>query len=315
MVSAELLPAQAQQWITGWNAVTVLGTAHLGGLPPAALRLADGGWLGAEFAVDAVPSLTLALELERRAPPARERATQDGSDDLDLVLFAALDPGPAALERWAGLEARAVDAVHTAALTGPFSGRDTVEDEASLRARVLLREQVTRAGVMATPLAEIPLVHFLVHGIHLRELERQAALVLAGDADEPELLTCADVESALELSGVVLLSACATARGPGRPGDDSLAHLGGAFLVAGARAVVLAQSPVELDVTLGLMQIVHQRLGLGDSPAEAMRVARAAALTSSNALEAYVAAQYSVIGLGHEPVFVAAKPAVRSETK
>ncbi len=286
-VSHALLPASLDARLRAWDAVTVVGTEHLGGLPPALLQFTDGAWWGEELAVDVVPSLPLALELATRA--VVRRPTRD-----TLVLFATLAPGAAALARWPGLQERALSQAELARLVAPFPGRST---------RAFLGPEATRGAILATDLREAAVVHILAHGVHLEDRERGAALALHGSDEAVSLLTCEDVEDQLEVSGVVLLSACATARGPDRPGDDNLAHLGGAFLRAGARAVVLSQVPVELAPTLALMELVHAGLADGVSPAEAFRTALRAARSGVDPLAPWIVGQFDVLGAGHVPLF------------
>ena len=84
---------------------------------------------------------------------------------------------------------------------------------------------------------------------------------------------CEDIER-LSVPPVVLLGACGTARGPGRPGSGLAAHLGGAFLYAGAEAVVLSGDDLRYAPTLQFMAAMHANLSEGISVAEAARRAR-----------------------------------------
>jgi CHAT domain-containing protein len=111
------------------------------------------------------------------------------------------------------------------------------------------------------------------------------------------------VEGWLPLSGLVIVSACGGSRGPRRPGDDSLADLGGAFLRAGAPAVMVSGGALELTATIDLMESVHERLAAGDSPAEALRVARSARAPGTSVEHDLAAARLQIFGAGHVPVF------------
>ena len=112
------------------------------------------------------------------------------------------------------------------------------------------------------------------------------------------MLAAEDV-AGLEWNGLVVLSACASGRGPMRTGDDRLASLGGAFLEAGARCVILARFPVEYDRTLELMGRLHARLAAGDPPAEALRAARTRT-REGTAVEDFHAAAFEMLGAGFE---------------
>ena len=76
---------------------------------------------------------------------------------------------------------------------------------------------------------------------------------------------------ALELGGLVLLSACQASRGHERWGEDRRLHLGGSLLEAGARCVILARTDLELDLTLELNAALLAQLARGATPAEALR--------------------------------------------
>jgi hypothetical protein len=59
-----------------------------------------------------------------------------------------------------------------------------------------------------------------------------------------------------------------------RRGDDGIHHLGGAFLRAGASAVILSFADLEYHSTLKLLASLHRNLAAGCSPARALRRAR-----------------------------------------
>jgi CHAT domain-containing protein len=115
----------------------------------------------------------------------------------------------------------------------------------------------------------------LTHGVHDYERERSALLLLAPGAGHDGSLS-ADAIERLAAPPVVLLGACGTAAGPRRAGDDGASHLGGAFLVAGASAVVTAPGDLPQGATVDLVAEFLAAWERGVPLPEALRRARAA---------------------------------------
>ena len=108
----------------------------------------------------------------------------------------------------------------------------------------------------------------LAHGDYDPGRRRPAGIRLADG-----LLECDDLEGAF-LPPVVCLLACGAARGPQVIGDAGTIHLGGAALVGGAEAVLVAETDIETEATLVLFETFLRRLRRGDPPDEALRRAR-----------------------------------------
>lgn len=256
-VAAVLFPSEVCERLRAWRHVTVTGTEFVWNVPFECVPWSEGRLLGQTHAVEVISSLPLQLALGRRA-------LARGADDAGAVLVAHL---PAVPDQ--GLRAATAAEFRTVAgLLQPFAR----EDRAVLTG---VEAAVGRLSKRVAKGARPALLHFFAHGAYARELERGAQILLptaAGAGLEP--LDCEAIER-LDLAGrCVVLSACATARGVSRLGDDNLAHLGGAFLRAGAECVVLSRAELELDETMALMQLFHARLKAGDPPSEALRAAR-----------------------------------------
>ena len=112
----------------------------------------------------------------------------------------------------------------------------------------------------------------------------------------------ADVQ-AIDVPELVILSACGAARSPFRRGEDGVDHLGGAFLNAGARAVVLSHQDIEVESTVRMMGVFHTRLRAGDSPARALLEARRSLADDSGFDHPFFHSLIHVTGLGFEPLF------------
>ena len=286
-----LLPDEARTRMARWNAVTVVGSELLGTVPFDALVVDGERLLGEELALTSLPSVSLGLALARRWNALGSRRIGDA--DGDLCLFGTLDPGVEVRDALGGerVIAYPFDEESAAGLLAPFSPK---------RTRKLLGDACTPTATfaLASELSKAAVVHFVAHGLYLNGRDRGATLALAPeDGGTSGLTTCDDVERNLELSGLVVLSACGTALGPKRLGDDDLAHLGGAFLRAGAAAVVLSRSQVGYGPTLELMEGLHARLAAGDPPAEALRRARAD-LKEDDPAGAFHRSQFQIVGLG-----------------
>ena len=288
-----LLPARARERIATWSAVTVIGADLIGPVPFDALVWNEEYLLGEAFSVATLPSASLGLVLlERR----RSRSALDSGSRPQLALLGTLDPGDAVLASLgSAVDSRVFDDETARGLVRAFDPN---------RVRTLLdrgcRPSDVRRERSVLNLAAI--VHFVAHGVYARERDRGATLALTPEKGATTgLYTCDDVERDLDLSGLVILSACGTALGPRRLGDDELSHLGGAFLRAGADAVVLSRSFVSFDATMQLMERFHQHLARGEATAEAMRRARRDLHRRNDWSASFQRAQFQVLGLGHEP--------------
>ena len=89
-------------------------------------------------------------------------------------------------------------------------------------------------------------------------------------------------------------------RGPLRQGDDGRGTLAGAFLLAGAQAVLLSNADLELRASLKLGQVIHRNLAEGDTVAQALWRARRQLDPRGEVVQYYL---MEVVGSGHEVVF------------
>lgn len=252
-----LLPPAVRSRLREWRHVTVIGAELLGSVPFEALPL-DDTTLGERVAVSHLASLPMAGWLAAARGHAVPAAASS-SDSPELVLVAA----PAvASDDFAPIQ---LDGEDRARLLAPF---------AAGRARVLDGPHATRHALSSGALTGASGLVFFTHGVQRPGTERPAALVLCRDG-QPDYLDAAAIE-ALEVPPLVVVCACGAARGPIRRGDD-FQHLGGAFLAAGSRAVVVSPAEIEVTVARDLAAVFLERVYIhGDAPAEALRRARVA---------------------------------------
>lgn len=291
-----LIPESLHPTIAEWEAVTVVGLDLLGWVPLACLPFPGERPLGLELAVDTVPSLPLALHLAERE--AHRRPTGE------ILFLGAPIPNPevGARYRFEDLSSRVQQGFRETLL----------EATAGRSLRIVVEREATRARLRADELEGVALLHILTHGIFnplgddpnsLRD--RPAGLMLApeGGGDDG-LLWCRDVERLSAMPPVVLLSACGAGRGQLRLGDDGVSHLGGAFLSAGARAVLISHADLDYDATLALTTYFTEHFARGDvSPARALQLARLDLVTEHPEwAHPYYHGSLQVLGIGQFPV-------------
>jgi hypothetical protein len=130
--------------------------------------------------------------------------------------------------------------------------------------------------------------------------------VLSADGSDDGLFRCEDVERG-GAPRLVVLSSCRTASGPTRKGDPGSADMGGAWLAAGAQAVVLSHADLRFEEAARTSLVLHRALAEGGSPAEGLRAARAELLESlgaeSRGEAPFRCGMLGVVGLGQRAVF------------
>ena len=279
-LATALLPPAVRQLMANWTHLTITGGNLLGAPAFGCLPWDDGTLLGERFALATIGSLPLLARLQESAPPP--------ADDLPCRVVATLSPAAdfaarndiqerllLAGDRWQRL---------LAAL--PPDTNLHVDGDATVAA--YLAADAARADRLAVLLA---------HG-EPPAVDRAPALGLAPDARHPDGALTPPRIAAVQLRGLVVLAACHAARGPLRMGDDDVAEsLAGAFLGAGADAVVASPAPLRLGMHLAASAAVVQSVRAGIDAAEALRLARVQ-LAAGGQVERYRAAQLEVTGLG-----------------
>lgn len=205
-------------------------------VPFAALQAQDGSHLVDRFPLLYSPSAQVLAEIREEpdyGAPGELKALIVGNPTMPLVpardgLQLTLLPLPGAED-----EARAIAAFfpedRRTLLLGQAAGRATVEAE------------VPNSGIL----------HLATHGVAYADDPLGSFVVLAESPGEDGLLTARDVMSLSLPADLVALSACQT--GLGRLSGDGMIGLARAFLVAGARAVLVSQWSVSDRATAALM--------------------------------------------------------------
>ncbi len=289
-LSDVFFPREIDALLTSWESVTIVGADLLGDAALEFLPAAGGEYLGLERAVAYLPSIPVGVALA-------ERERRRGAPALDLLLVAAPQQTASELE----LAPLVLDPADEEALISSYAPE---------RRRVLARERAACETLFGEDLGGVSVLQFLVHGARDPARERPAVLALQSTTTDRGLLGSEEVEShldggavSLEAPALVVLTACATARGPWRPGDDLSGHLGGAWLRAGARAVCLSPTELLLGSTLDLSGRLHMHLARGLSPAGALQHARRDLLDTGGPAALYGAGPLRMIGLAQGGLF------------
>ena len=295
-VSQQLLPEAVAKRLAGCERLTLVGLDLLGEVPFEALSLvragarpdskADSGeaseetprTLGTELAITYLPSLAVGAALTRRAhagplgQPSGAQALLVGSPDPEQPLIS-----PAAFD----------------AMLAVYEDRATVLSGKAATFDALCRH---------APSTQV--LQLYTHGGVEPSWERPVAFELALD-EGTALYGAGNVEQQLESPEVVLLTVCGSGRGPRRRGDASAGDLASAFLLAGrrTRCVVTCAFELEAHAAQRIATRFHAQLLAGQSPAEALRRARAELAQDPDFADPFYHGLIRVIGLGHLPVF------------
>jgi CHAT domain-containing protein len=119
------------------------------------------------------------------------------------------------------------------------------------------------------------IIHLAVHGIANEINPEGAAVVLLSDPAKGEdgFLQASEVVQLPLDADLVVLSACDTAVGPVQ-GQEGIANLSKAFLLAGARAVISTLWSLDDNTALYLMKEFYAQLAHGTSAADALVAAK-----------------------------------------
>ena len=145
------------------------------------------------------------------------------------------------------------------------------------RTRVFVDRKATEATARRE-LASATISHFACHAAVDEELPLDSALVLSAEKGDEGLLQAWEIAEQVQIgSGLVVLSACETARGAERGGEGILG-LVRAFQVAGARAVLASLWRVDDESAAELMGRFYAGVARGLPRDEALRQAQLAFL-------------------------------------
>jgi tetratricopeptide (TPR) repeat protein len=218
-------------------------------------------WLARHFATTVLPTVSSLHALRASARPTKARAPFLGIGDP------VLNGPPGSLPRLP-------DTAEELKKLDKFLGAGP-ED-------LLLADRARKPTLKAIDLTRYRVIAFATHALVTVDLNgrlMQPALVLTPpaqrSADDDGLLTASDVAQLKLDADWVILSACNTAAGDGKPGAEGLSGLARAFFYAGARSLLVSHWPVYSDaavqIVTGMLKKLQQSPDL--TRAEALRLA------------------------------------------
>ena len=265
-------PAEAAGLLRGMERLLVVPHLELHYLPFAALRRpdAEGGYLVERFEIATMPSASVWLALEARAPA---RSLRDAKV-LALAPVAAQLPGTR----------REVEAIGALA-----PGRTSV----------LVGTQATRRALeQALPGADI--VHLATYGVLNRRNPLFSHVELAAAPGRDGRLEVHDVYGLALDARLVVLSACQTAVGSGLradvPAGDEWVRLTQAFLAAGAQRVLSTLWLVDDRATADLMMRFHAMVAEAKGEASALAGVQREAILNARLADPYYWAGLTLMG-------------------
>lgn len=302
-LGAVLLPAGVQTRVHAAAAVAVAGRELCGGVPFECLPWPDAAQprLGLAKPIAYVPSLAAAAAAAAGAAAAADRAGAAGGG----VTMVATPPSPAAGLRVLVGSAiqpgdRATWRVEPVAL--PAGWRDAALGAVAPAAVDVVLAADRRALLHSG--ATAPFVAILAHGVldGTRPLQNGLLLDVDAGARAPARAPASDgrdgtvwpedIAAAGPPGRLVFLGVCGAAAGALKRGEDGAHHLGGAFLQAGARGVVLSDQSIFLDATLATLGGFTRALVAGSTAAEGLLAARRAAWRARPSMAALAAFRY-----------------------
>ena len=139
----------------------------------------------------------------------------------------------------------------------------------------MLGPDATESALKRADLAQYRIIHLAVHGFASNEDPNQSALVLLSDpaAGEDGFLHASEIVQLHLNADLVILSACDTGVGLVE-GEEGIAALSRAFLLAGAKAVVSTLWSINDAYSLVVMKHLYQHLAAHEPAAEALTRAK-----------------------------------------
>jgi CHAT domain-containing protein len=160
----------------------------------------------------------------------------------------------------------------------PASKDEVIAAEAALHGPgdlLLIGPRATESAFKHAATSQYGIIHLAVHGYASTTERNRSALVLLSDpaAGEDGFLQASEIVQLPLHSDLVILSACDTAIGP-LEGEEGIAALSRAFLLAGARSVVSTLWSIDDTFSLFLMKQFYKHLASHEPPAVALTAAK-----------------------------------------
>lgn len=275
------LPSTVRAAIADRDELAIVGRELATGLP-FELMPWQGTWLGCAKAVWNVPSMTLEHAAAMRAPVPRS---------MDVAVLAATSITEEDAAKY-GVTPIPIGAGELTDLAAAVATPGTIIIAPATRAELL-------RGIGASAKVAVVVAHGVTDPARLRPY---GLLLGTAPGEASGALFADDITSAAE---VLLLGSCQLGRGSSRRGEDGGHRIGGAFLQAGARAVVLGDGDLGLAPTLVLAQAFVRELAGGATTAVALQRARRATAATPGFEHPWFHSQVRLEGAGQWRVALA----------
>jgi CHAT domain-containing protein len=169
---------------------------------------------------------------------------------------------------------------------------------------LLIGPRATESAFKQAATSQYGIIHLAVHGYASTTERNRSALVLLSDpaAGEDGFLQASEIVQLRLNSDLVILSACDTAIGP-IEGEEGIAALSSAFLLAGARSVVSTLWSIDDTFSLFLMKQFYKHLAARETVAAALTAAKRDMLrTYGSAAVPYYWAGFTLEGAANLPL-------------
>lgn len=275
------------------------GKLHL--LPFDGLTDSKGKYVLESHVVTYAPSATV-LDLLRKARPSdsvKMSFLGIGGVSYSGSRIAALDRGPADTDFFG------IDPVAFSNLPGSRQEVTSIAGIVPGRTKLLLDSNATESNFKSQPLSDYRVIHLAVHGVASPQFPDRAALVLRNSSASGEdgLLQAREIRDLDLRADLVVLSTCETGSGK-LLGEEGIASLERAFLLAGAKSVIASLWTADDTYTIALMKQFYQHLVNGSDKGTALKQAKLDLLKEfgDQALPIYWAG-FTLVGDGSSPIF------------
>jgi len=285
-IGRELMPLERDESFNRAKSVLVVPDGVLYHLPFEALRIPDGP--GSKYLIENVPvsycpSASSLMLLKSAGKPGKWKkallAIGGPAYDLNDDYGGRAVPG-----RQIGIKAiRGRSEMQVPSL--PFSKKEVLDIAKQFPARmsdVLTGESASETRLKTTALMDYRIIHFACHGTLDERFPSRSALILssANTSEDDGLLQTREIYGLAMNAGMVVLSACQTAKGHLEKSEGPMA-LTRPFFFAGARSIIASLWPISDKATVFFMHEFYRNLILGRSKSESLRYAKIKMLDSS----------------------------------
>jgi CHAT domain-containing protein len=169
---------------------------------------------------------------------------------------------------------------------------------------LLLGRSATETAFKAQPLEDFKIVHIAAHGFADSQFPERSGLILGVDpvSHDDGLLQVREITHLRFNADLVTLSACDTGVGK-LEGEEGVTNLAEAFLVSGAKSVVVSLWSADDTYTLELMKRFYTHIAEGEDKAIALRQAKLDLLAKfGREVPPYYWGAFVLVGEGGSPV-------------